>query len=303
MKKTFLLAAMILTLGLTGFAQGDKAAKMTAEEVIAKHVASIGTPEDLAAVKSRVMVGTGKVSSRLGFDGALSGAAQFASTGDMVIFAMIFNSTSYPYEKAAYDGKDQSVGYPNGLKTFLASFLRAQNGVMKQGLFGGVLSSAWPLLDTKGNKAKVEYGGTTELNGKQAYKLKYSSGVGDMKVTMYFDAANFHHIRTEYKYIVEAKQGATAIVSSSSKPDYFTLEEDFDNFKMAGKLTLPTTYQITVTRELGNSNTTTTTVPTGTGALEVTALSQGSSGSFYWLMNIVNVYYNEQLDPAVFKVS
>jgi len=303
MKKTFLLAIAILILGSAVFAQKDKGAKLTADEVIAKHLASIGTPEDLAAVKSRVMIGTAKISSKLGFDGGLTGTAQFASEGDKVILAMIFNSSNYPYEKAAFDGKDQTVGYPNGIKTYLATFLRTQNGIMKQGLLGGVLSSAWPLLDVQGNKAKVDMGGTVEVDGKQLYKLKYTSGVGGLKVTLYFDAETFRHVRTDYKYTVEAQQGATAIQSASVKPDYYTLEEDFGDFKMAGKLTLPMSYKITVTREIGNPNLTTTSVPTGTGAIEVSPVGRGSSGSLYWLINVVNVYYNEQLDAAVFKVS
>ena len=212
-----------------------------------KHLASIGTPEDLASVKSRVMIGQGRLSLKLGGSGALTGPAQIAAAGNMFLFAMIFNANNYPYEKIGYNGKDLTVGVPNGQKTDLGKFLQARNPIMKEGLFGGVLSSAWPLLDTKAKKVKLEYSGTQKFGDKDYYKLKYISGVGDLKVSLYFDSENFRHVLTEYKYSIQPRIGMDPTVSSGIKPDYYTLIETFSDFKTAGKLTIPFSYKISLT--------------------------------------------------------
>jgi len=312
MRKSLLLSITIFILCSLCFAQADKGGdknqkkpdKLTAEEVVAKHVASIGKPEDLAAVKSRVMVGEARYGATLGGFVSIKGTTQFASANNMVLLAIIFDNKDYPYEKAAFDGKDQTVGYPNGGKTFLAEFLKSQDAILKEGLFGGALSSAWPLLDLKSRNAKIEYGGTAEVEGRQAYKLKYSSRVGDMRVYLYFDAENFRHVRTEYQYSVQSKMGYVATDSSQSKPDYYNLTEDFSDFRTAGKLTLPLMYTINVTRQIQNLPTRSVSVPTGTGGVDVFSSSGvPGSGSRYWTIKIFDVYYNEALDAAVFKVS
>ncbi len=284
MKKCLLLITIIhLALSL-GFSQENKevrkADKLTPEEIVTKHLASIGTPEDLAAVKSRVMIGQGRLSLKLGGSGALTGPAQMAAAGNMFLFAMIFNSNNYPYEKIGYNGKDLTVGIPDGQKTDLGKFLQARNPIMKEGLLGGVLSTAWPLLDTKAKKVRLEYGGIQKFGERDYYKLKYTSGVGDLKVTLYFDAENFHHVLTEYKYSIQSRIGTDPTTSSGIKPDYYTLTETFSDFKTAGKLTIPFSYKINLTIQENESVTSTD-----------------------WAVKFADVYYDEKLDAAVFKVS
>ena len=288
MQKVLLLLTTVLIACSLSFAQDNKddkkstqPAKLTAEEIVAKHLASIGTPADIAAVKSRVLVGQGRLNMKSGGIGALSGPAQFASAGNMVLMAMIFNANNYPYEKMAFNGKDLTVGFPNGQKTDLANFLRSRNPIVKEGLFGGVLSAAWPLLDVKGKKVKLDAAGITKFGDKNYYKLKYTSGVGDLSVSLYFDSENFHHVLTEYKYSIQSTMTGISTDSSAQKPQYNTLTEQFGDFKTAGKLTLPFSYKINVTNTEEDS----------------TVISTD------WSMNFANVYYDEPLDAAVFKVS
>lgn len=288
--KVFFLSIIIFALCSFCFAQ-QKPEKLTAEEIVAKHLASIGTPGDIAAVTSRVMTGEGKIGFTPTGVEFTSGVAQLASTGDKLIFAMIFEKKDYPYEKVAFDGKEQTVGHPNGGTTLLSEFLKAQNSVLKEGLFGGALSTAWPLLDLKANNAKIGYGGTEEIDGKPAYKLKYTSRVGNMQVNLYFDANDFHHIRTEYKYTIEAAMASVATDSSGAKPAYFTLTEDFHDFKKTEKLTLPMSYRVSVIRTAQGFN----------GSSQSVNLIIG--GNVYLTAKFVGVVNNEPLDPAVFKIS
>ena len=286
MKKSLFILFSLLAFSMDVGAQ-NKLDKLTADEVVAKHLASIGTPEAIAAAKTRVLVGEGTLTAKLGTPFTLNSMAQIASQGDKILYTMIFNSTTYPYEKAAFDGKNTSLGLPNGKRTLLTDFLKSQSAILKDGLFTGTLSSAWPLLEIKSKKSvKLEYAGIGKVDGKQYYKLKYSSGrTGDLKVTLYFEPETFRHTRSEYEYSIEPRIGTSATdVRSSSRIERYFLTEEFSDFKTAGKLVLPLTYKITITNEL---------------QIE----SQPGTNSREWTVKIMNVYYDETLSGDIFKVS
>jgi hypothetical protein len=284
MRKLLLLLTFIF---IFGSAVVSAQQKMTANDVVDKHLASIGPAEVIASIKSRVMVGTGKLEAKIGTSSFITGPGQLASQGDKVLYALIFNSPNYPYEKAAFDGKDISLGLPNGNRTLLTDFLKAQGVILKDGLFTGALSTAWPLLDLKSKKgAKVEYAGTAKIDDRLCHKLKYSSGrTGDLKTTLYFDAETFHHVRTTYEYTTEPRIGRSSTdTRSSSRVERYSLTEEFSNFKIAGKLTLPMTYVIKSTNEQQIVST------QGANALE-------------WTFIVLQVYYDEPLEATMFKVS
>lgn len=288
MRKPLLFLAVILISSIFVSAQEEKKpTKISADELIARHIASIGPADAIAAIKSRVMVGDAKLESKLGSSSVIYGKGQIASQAEKVLYAMVFNSPVYPYEKAAFDGKDQSLGLPNGKRTLLSEFLKSQDSILKDGLFNGALSTAWPLLDLKSKKsAKLEYAGTSKIDERQCYKFKYSSGrSGDLKTTLYFDAETYRHVRTTYEYTLEPSIGRSSTdVRSSSRVQRYSLREDFSDFKMAGKLTLPSTYTINITNELQMSST------PGTNSLE-------------WTFKVLQIYYDETLEASVFKVS
>jgi hypothetical protein len=270
-------------LGTINFAQDDKKSeKMTADEIVAKHLASIGTPEDIAAVKTLIFSGEGTYTSNLRSSQTLTGQSQFGSEGNKMVFALVFNSNEYPYEKIAYDGKSQTIGLPNGNLTALGAFLKAQNSMTKYGFFGGAFTTSWALLDTKGRKIKLDSGGLSKMNGKQLYKLKYSPG-NDFRISLYFDPETFRHVMTEYEYSSQAgliSRDPTA--NSSSRQGTFKLTEEFSDFKVAGKLTLPLDYSI---------------------KLETTDPNSGQgSRSLTWHVKYKDVYFDEPLPEGTFKV-
>lgn len=295
MRKPLLFLAFILILSIVVSAEQEKAsdknqkkaAKVTVGELIARHIASIGPADVVAGIKSRVMVGEGKLESKLGSAFILNGTGQMASQGDKVLYVMIFNSPVYPYEKAAFNGKDQSLGLPNGKRTFLADFLKAQDSILKDGLFTGALSTAWPLLDLKSRKSvRLEYAGISKVDDRECHKVKYSSGrSGDLKTTLYFDTETYRHVRTTYEYTVEPRIGTSSTdVRSSSRIERYSLREDFSDFKMAGKLILPFKYTVTITNDLQ-------------------IVSQPGTNSREWTFTVLQVYYDETLEATVFNVS
>jgi hypothetical protein len=296
MRRPLLFLAVILISTIFAGAQQEKnsdkdqkkPAKLTVDELIAKHLGSIGPADVIAGIKSRVMVGDAKLESKLGSTFVLNGAGQIASQGNKVLYTMILNSPQYPYEKAAFDGNEQSLGLPNGKRTpLLGDFLKSQTSILKDGLFTGALSTAWPLLDLKSRKSvRLEYAGTAKIDDRQCYKLKYSSGhTGDLKTTLYFDAETYRHVRTTYEYTIEPRIGTSPTdTRSSSRIERYSLTEDFSDFKMAGKLILPMKYLINITNE---------------GQIE----SQPGTNSREWTFTIKQVYYDEPLEASVFKVS
>ena len=255
--------------------------KLLTEELVTKHLAAVGSKDDIAA--SRTRVATGATQARLRLTNSvieLSGPAQIASDGDKFLIAMIFQSNNYPHEKFSFDGENLVVGVlTQGGRSLLGNFLSSQPSLLKHGLIGGVLSSAWPLFNLDRRDAKLSYAGTDKINGKPVHKLKYvPRNAGELIVSLYFDANTFQHVRSQYEYVVSARQGAIAETSVSQGDNRFKLVEDFSDFQPTGKLTLPHTYTIDLTVEL----------PDRTQTLQ-------------WTINLQQFAFNEQIDPRVFK--
>jgi len=255
--------------------------KLSTDEIVTKHLAAIGSTADTAASHTRVATGTTQARLRLtNAPVELSGPAQIASDGDQFLLAMIFQANNYPHEKASFDGENQVIGVlTQGGRSLLGNFLSSQPSLLKHGLIGGVLSSAWPLYHLDRRDAKLSYSGMDKINGKPVYKLKYiPRNAGDLNINLYFDATTFQHVRSQYDYIVSARQGGIAETSVSQRDNRFKLVEEFSDFQPTGKLMLPHTYTIELTVEL----------PNRTQTME-------------WTINLQQFAFNETIDPRVFK--
>jgi hypothetical protein len=206
----FLLPVFWLLVGVSltnsPISPGSAAEKLNAEEVVAKHLASIGSAEARASVRSRFIIGMAQVNFRGRGTGSATGRAVLASEGVKNLVGMVFATPDYPSEKVGFDGQNLTVGYiKSGVRSSLGSFLLIHEAVFKHGLIGGALSSAWPLLNSATRDATLEYAGAGKIGGKQTHKLKYSPRKGsDLRVTLFFDANTFQHIRTEYERVVNA---------------------------------------------------------------------------------------------------
>jgi len=231
------------------------AQKLKPEEILAKHLDSIGTSENRAAAKTLVAVGDAQVKSITRITTPVVGRLVIASSGQKNFWGMSLNSTDYPSEKFSYDGKNAKVGLIKlGYRSTLGNFVQSNNLMLEQGLFGGTLSTAWTMLDVANRKGKLSSEGTKKIDGKEAYVLGYSpKGGGDVDIKLYFDKETFRHVRTEYKRISSAGIGARPEDSSRYSENRITLTEDFADFKPVGKLTLPHSYHIYYTTT-GNSN-------------------------------------------------
>lgn len=275
------LAAVIFPLSSSSTAQDKE--KLTAEEVLARHLKSIGTTEDIAAAKTRVVAGTSLFTAHSPGKGQNSGLGVLFSEANKTAIAMTFANPEYPHEKFGYDGQNLVISYVKpGVRSQLGEFIFSRTLIIKDGLLGGTLSTAWPLLALDNDKARLEYGGTKKIDGQEAYVLKYVPRKGsDVKISLYFDRDTFRHVRTEYSQTVSAQMGATADATKQGQRELrYELEEQFADFKQEGKLTLPHKYTIKLMLER-----------TGT-----TYLAD-------WVIELTKFSFNQPLDRTWFDVN
>lgn len=220
--------------------------KLKVEDVVQKHLDSIGTPEERAAAAHRVILGTVEFSFRARGTGQTHGNAVLASEGLMTLIGMTFPNLEYPHERLGYDGRTFTTGFIKpGVRTVLGDFIKNRDTVFKEGLIGGTLSTAWPLLDLATKNPKLGYEGTDKINGREVYVLSYVPRKGsDFQIRLFFDAHTFQHVRSTYGQVMSAMQGRTDKDSARQSASRYQVVEDFGDYKKEGGLTLPHTYKL-----------------------------------------------------------
>jgi hypothetical protein len=226
--------------------------KMTPETLVARHLQSIAAADVLANTKSRAFQGSTKALFQQGAFGELSGMAQFASDGHKLAIILSYGGQDYRGEHFAFDGKSVTVGrYLPGKISTLAEFINRFDGLMKEGLLGGVLSTSWPLYDSAAVKSRLKYS-KAKIAGQAMHTLEFrGKGLGDFKIVLYFDPETFRHLKTEYKLHISAGRGsgpATGI-GIETADTYYLLTEEFANFKKVDDMTLPQLYTIKFSSE------------------------------------------------------
>jgi len=229
-----------------------KDATLKPEELVAEHVKSIGNPDVLAQIQSRVFTGTTTVQFLQGATGQLNGHCQFVSEGRKLGIVMQYDALEYPGEHFAFDGKDVTIARPTpGRISPLADFINQYGGLMKEGLLGGTLSVSWPLLKLQEMQPRLKYG-KAKIGGRAVHTLEYSpkKGLGDFKIVLFFDPDTFHHVKTEYKLRISATMGTGSATTQKEVSDsFYLLSEDFDDFREVEGMTLPHKYTIGLSAE------------------------------------------------------
>ena len=246
----------LLLAALLACASQAAAQKMKAEDVVAKHLEAIGKAELRAPTRTRAAGGGISVLLRNSAGGGRpEGQALIASEGVKLLYITEFKQADYPFERMGFDGKKVTVRqYQPGRRTAFGEFVLSHDVLFKEGLIGGALTSAWPLLNLAERGAKVSYDGTAKINGREAHKLSYKPKKGsDLKVKLYFDAETFQHVRSEYERVVAATMGPVPGSSAGRIDTRYRLVEDFGEYKDEKGLMLPHTYKVEyqVTSEIG----------------------------------------------------
>lgn len=277
MKYRIVLPIVLFSLFLLApFASGQK---LTADEIIAKHLDSIASAEKRSTLKSLIAVGEVRVEFITQKNQPATGRLVIASEGNRLFVGMSLNASDYPQEKFIFDGDKASVAMVrSGTRSVLGNFIQANNVILSQGLLSGTLGSSWLLLKGGDRKGKISTAGTKKIDGREAYGLSLTpKGGSDLDITMYFDKETFRHIRTEYKRTSSASMGKTIDESARQSETRFKIVEDFSDFKESQGMTLPNKYKISYSVSGAN----------GTTEVE-------------WACNISEFAINQKLDPLTF---
>jgi hypothetical protein len=246
-----LFAVFGLFLSVSWTNHGSAKDDVTVEQVSARHLKSLGSPEALAELKALAFVGTTSVDFIQGMQGSMSGASMCVADGKKLAIVMKYTDLEYPGEYFAYNGKDVSVGHISpGQRSPLGDFLYRNNGIMKEGLLGGVFSGGWPLLDLNKNQADLSCREAT-MDGRLMHEIDYrpKKSLRDVKIKIYLDGETGRHIKTEYRIRVRDDMSvlpsATFNTLKQGLPDsIYVLTERFDDFKTVNAMTLPHRYTV-----------------------------------------------------------
>jgi hypothetical protein len=280
------------------------AADMKPEDVVARHLDSLGTAEARAGVKSRIVQGTSQFKVRVGASGEISGTSALVSEGRKSILMIKLSNNDYRGEQFVTDGDKVSVAATTSSHKWsdFGEFVKAQDQIVREGLLGGELTTAWALLNLAENKAKLNFDGEKKIDGRPAYQLSYHSKKRDeLTVHLYFDPQSFQHIATTYAITLASglggfspsisdqaglttapsnTGGADITQSSKQRETRYTIEESFSDFKTTEGLTLPSKYSIHFTEELQN----------------------GATKVYEWDLTADEISNNRPLDPKNFQV-
>lgn len=176
-------------------------------------------------------------------------------------FMVKFQRSDYRGEQFIFNDGKFEIAFANDDQTRspFADFVRTHEAILREGLFGGVLSMNWALLDVPGRKPKLTYEGLKKIEGQQLHEMRYQPRKSsDLEIQLYFDPETFRHVRTVYRLSIGSNVGQDITQSAKQRPERIRLEERFSNFKDVDGQRLPEHWNIQFTRELPSGSTTVT---------------------------------------------
>lgn len=254
------------------------AQNLTAEQVLSKHLAAIGSPANLQSLTTLFAAGRSEFESRMPIVRG-GGKVVVISDAENLYFLMSLNSKDYPFEKIGMFRDNVNLPFVTaGNRSTLGAFLAEHSRILTDSLFCGSMSLRWITNVASNSKLKMTSAGQKQVSNRQTYAIDVLMGAttGEFKVRLFFDAETFRHIRTEYKRVVPVRQltfGRQNELADAS----VDLIEEFSDFKDVEGLMLPFDYKATL---VSNSGTQTFTNS--------------------WRIKVVNYYLNQKLADDFF---
>jgi hypothetical protein len=246
-KFLLVLSCVLIALGLLVSAPPTRAKdeKLKPEQLIAKHLDSIGPADKLKEIKTRSTAGAAHVDFRVGGQASLNGEGNLLSDGAAARLGLRFPALEYPGEQFISDGNKTMIGQVSpGRRSPLGNFIFENDFLLKEGLLYGSLSTTWALLNTAAKQPKLDVTGIKKIDGHSLYEMKYGpkKANGNIQVFLYFDTETFRHVRSVYK--AELVSSSVQKITDTAETVRYTLTEEFDDFKQVDGLTLPHGYKI-----------------------------------------------------------
>jgi hypothetical protein len=274
----FLVSLVVTSFAVIVFVGFISAQKFTPEQILAKHLAAIGSPAKLQSLKTLFAAGRSDFEARNPLVRG-GGKVVVISDSENLYFLMSLNSKEYPFEKIGMFRDKISLPFvTSGSRSTLGAFLSEHSRILSDSLFCGSMSHRWITNVATNSKLKLASAGQKKINGQQTYVVEVLMGAstGDFKVRLFFDAETFHHVRTEYNRTVPVRQ-PTFGRQNELADARIDVTEEFSDFKDVDGLMLPHEYKVSL---VSNS------------------LSQTFSNS--WGIKVINYYLNQKLTDDFF---
>ncbi len=252
MSKSFRLRLSMALLGIwavAGTAQAQQG-EMTVEEIITKHVTSVGAAERLAGTKSRVAQGSAQFKIRRGGGGDAEGTeTHIGATGI-------------------------------GSRSHLGAFFSYRPDLLRDGLLGGALSTAWPLLHSAEMQATLKYVGQKKIGNHNLHRVDYLPAGKErgLQVSLFFEPEKFRHVLTVYRLEVGPGMSTSPNVTARQDDSLYTLEESFSEFRTVDGMDLPTRWKLRYER----------------------SVQRGVNTLMEWDFAMQKVQHNQRIDPKAF---
>lgn len=270
MRSSLRAFACVLALAAIPAAAADDKEKLTAEQIINKHIEAVGGRQALSQIKSRVAVGTFKKDAD-----PEARMAIMSESPDRVAAVFIF--PSYDWRLIYNSGKvfllpqlpRQAAAVEDKYREMLAS------GLMFNGIALHNLLTAAPAGDVK-----MEAKGTKKVKGRPAHVVELRRGKGDA-ARLYFDAETFMWVRTDFGRAEVSRQMrnlSNDVVSQAADENAIDFYVETSEFRDVDGLRLPFRFEMVITAPI---------------------LREKSSGVL--VVNMKEYKHNVAIDPSMFK--
>jgi hypothetical protein len=257
----------VLALSAATLAADDKD-KLSAAEIINKHLAAVGGKEAITKFKSRVAIGTARKDND--------------TAAPMAVMSEAPNRVTAIYQ---FEGFNWQLTYDGGKAIVRPVLSRANAPVMQKyedmlatgTMFNGMaLYNALAQGETE--SVKFEAKGMKKVKGRQAYVVEMRRNKD--KALLYFDAENFMWLRTDYGSVRLTKEmsGMTNAIESKDQETTYDFYVETSDFKEVDGVKLPYKFEIVATSPI---------------------LKQKSVGTI--VATITEYRHNVQIDPKMFQ--
>lgn len=256
--------------------------RMKAAGIIAKHLDSIGPREKRSGVKN--MVANGQIEFTVirspVFNKGVTASGQMISIseGNKLYWGAKFDSGDYPFDEVVFDGSRLNTAFIQPGKHSMLGYFLESNNIVREGLFGGPMTSAWYSSEWRGRMDQVDGKGTKKIDGRETYAVGLA-GTGHLAVRLYFDAETFRLVRSEYIRSVPPPLTTDPRASISQRETIHKFTEQFGDYKDAGGVVLPHSYQANL---LIDGNTT---------------------NELQWKVKVASYEFNKKIDPKSFETT
>jgi hypothetical protein len=259
-------------------------------DLVKKHLDSIGTEQARSATKNCVAEGTLQFRV-LNSGGAQDGKQVLVSEGNKLTSLLKLPNPSYHGERFVSDGRNVSIATitPGSYSSF-GAFIKAHPEVLTEGLWGGTLSTGWALANVGDRHAKLQDTGLKKVDGKELHQLRYSpSKRSDLEILLFFEPDTGRHVMTSYALTISPQMGMSELENAKQQSTHYLLEERFADFKQSDGLWLPGRWTIQFTADVPQDP-------------NHPVLNRAQTAVSEFAVTVNSISHNVMLDPRNFEI-